>query len=276
MSITGSGTRADPYVVTTWDELASKVSETGVYIKIGNDIDLNNEYPEGLTSGLTVNCAQIDGDGKTVKNLYLQSGALITCSGRNSTWKNAELLYLKIGNGSDAASITANGSTSGTFTFNHCKLSGRLNGGSGSSKASFLAKSGRIKFYRCSLEMQMTANTSTIDMSGDWRNCCTMEYCNVDFSGETDKTLNIVLVNSCIKGSLASATLTATRYPDGQVSVYSTLDISAAAYTANSATNMVLANSDKCSSIGQYLTSVTTEQLNDAEYLDSINFEIQT
>ena len=273
MAITGTGTQADPYVVTTWDELASKTSETSVYIKLGNNIDMNTEYPEGLTSGLTVNCAQIDGDGKTVKNLYLQSGALITCAGINSTWKNTELLNWSIGNGSDAASITANGSTSGTYTFNQCKLSGRINSGYG---GSYLAKNGRIKFYRSSINMQMTANTSTVDMSGDLRNCCTMEYCNVNFTGETDKTLNIVLVNSYIKGTLASATLNATRYPDGQVSTYSVLDISAAAFTANSATNLVLANSEKCSSIEQYLTSVTTAQLTNATYLDSIGFPIQT
>ena len=275
MAITGTGTSADPYVVTTWAELASKTSETGVYIKLGNDINMNTEYPEGLTSGLTVNCTQIDGDGKTIKNLYLQSGALITCTGRNSTWKNTELLNWSIGNGSNAASITANSSTSGTYTFNQCKLSGRINSGSGI-QASYIAKSGRIKFYRSSINMQMTANTSTVDMSGDWRNCCTMEYCNVNFTGATDKTLNIVLVNSYIKGSLTSATLTATRYPDGQVSVYSVLDISAAAFTANSATNLVLANSEKCSSIEQYLTSVTTAQLTNATYLDSIGFPIQT
>ena len=276
MAITGTGTSADPYVVTTWDELADKAAESGKYVKLGNDIDLNNEYPEGLASGLSVSCTQIDGDGKTVKNLYLQSGALITCAGRNSTWKNAQLLNWVIGDGSSAASITANGNTSGTYTFNQCKISGRINGGAGSSNSSFLAKSGRIKFYRCSLNMQMTANTSTIDMTGDWRNCCTMEYCNVNFSGETDKTLNIVLVNSYIKGSLSSATLNATRYPDGQVSTYSVLDISAAAFTANSATNTVLANSEKSSSIGQYLTSVTSAQLTNATYLSGIGFPIQT
>ena len=273
MAITGTGTQQDPYIVTTWNALASVTSETGVYIKLGNNIDMNTEYPEGLTSGLTINCAEIDGEGYTIKNLYLQSGALITCSGRNSTWKNTQLLNWEIGDGSNAASITANSSTSGTYTFNQCKLSGRINGGSGTS---FLAKSGRIKFYRSSINMQMTANTSTIDMSGDWRNCCTMEYCNVNFTGETDKTLNIVLVNSYIKGALASATLTATRYPDGQVSVYSVLDITAAAFTADSDTNLVLANSDKCSTISQYLTSVTTAQLTNAAYLDSIGFPIQT
>lgn len=275
MAITGTGTSSDPYVVTTWDELASKTSESNVYIKLGNNIDMNTEYPEGLTSGLTVNCAQIDGDGKTINNLYLQSGALITCAGRNSTWKNTELFNWSIGNGSNAASITANGNTSGTYTFSQCKLSGRLNGGSGDN-TSFLVASGRIKFYRSSINFQMTANTSTVDMSGDWRNCCTMEYCNVNFIGETDKTLNIVLVNSYIKGTLSSATLTATRYPDGQVSVYSVLDITAAAYTADSTTNLVLANSEKCSSIGQYLTSVTSAQLTSAAYLDSIGFPIQT
>ena len=86
MAITGTGTSADPYVVTTWDELASVTSETGVYIKLGNNIDMNTEYPEGLTSGLTINCAEIDGEGYTIKNLYFKSGRLFYCEG-NRTWK---------------------------------------------------------------------------------------------------------------------------------------------------------------------------------------------
>ena len=116
MAITGTGTQADPYVVTTWAELASKTSETGVYIKLGNDIDMNDEYPEGLTSGLTVKCAQIDGDGKAIKNLYFKSERFILCEG-NCTWKNTEFLNMVIGDGYNSAYLHYNGTIYNTFTF---------------------------------------------------------------------------------------------------------------------------------------------------------------
>lgn len=73
MSITGTGTIDDPYVVTTWDELGLKGSEgtqqTAVYVKLGNDIDILDEYPDGDVPYITIS-SHVDGDGKSIKNLY--------------------------------------------------------------------------------------------------------------------------------------------------------------------------------------------------------------
>ena len=75
MAITGTGTQADPFVVTTYSELVSKITNpdslSECYIKIGNDINIADEYPFGdmpiLDFGVNV---FLDGDGKTIKNWY--------------------------------------------------------------------------------------------------------------------------------------------------------------------------------------------------------------
>ena len=69
MSITGTGTQADPYVVTTYAELVEKAAESGVYIKVGNDINITSEYPEGNMPTLTLN-SPIDGANKKISNWY--------------------------------------------------------------------------------------------------------------------------------------------------------------------------------------------------------------
>lgn len=273
MAITGTGTQADPYVVTTWAELASKVSESGKYIKLGNDIDLNDEYPEGLTSGLTINCAEIDGDGKTIKNLYFKSGRLFYCEG-NRTWKNTNILNFVLGDGNNGAAFHYNGTVYNTLTFKQCKLSGRLNSGLNDNNRVILA-SGRLKFNRCSLNIYFSENTSTLAKSPDWRDVVTLLYCNCNFTGVTDKGLNMVLDNSYVKGTLENATISTTA-SSGTASIYSVLDITVAECTGGNGTNLVLCNSEKCSTISEYLTSVTSAQLTSAAYLDSIGFPIQT
>ena len=85
MAITGTGTQVDPYVVTTYGELVdvAKTSETytGTYIKIGNDINISQEYPDGDMPTLVINGKIIDGDNKKISNWYKLDGALINFTG---------------------------------------------------------------------------------------------------------------------------------------------------------------------------------------------------
>lgn len=71
-TIPGSGTQDDPYVVSTWADLVEKAAVSGVYIKLGDDIDVLAEYPDGDMPTL-VNIANIDGDGKTISRMYKTS-----------------------------------------------------------------------------------------------------------------------------------------------------------------------------------------------------------
>lgn len=101
MAITGTGTQADPFVVTTYSELVSKITNpdslSECYIKVGNDIDIAEEYPFGdmptLDFGANV---FLDGDGKTITNWYYTGTEtyVIKISGKTSkpSWmKNLHL-----------------------------------------------------------------------------------------------------------------------------------------------------------------------------------------
>ena len=81
MAITGSGTQADPWVVTTYAELVEKANDEG-YIKIGNNINIIDEYPDGDMPTLEIVNSNIDGDGKVISNWYkTNSGNCVTVSG---------------------------------------------------------------------------------------------------------------------------------------------------------------------------------------------------
>lgn len=106
MPISGTGTQADPFVVTTYSELAEKITNPDglaqCYIKVGNDIDIANEYPFGdmpiLDFGVNV---YLDGDGKTITNWYYTGTAssiikLYNKNNHDCQMKNLKLLNIAI------------------------------------------------------------------------------------------------------------------------------------------------------------------------------------
>ena len=124
MSITGTGTQADPYVVTTYAELVEKASSFGVYIKVGNDINITDEYPDGDMPTLEVN-SPIDGDGHVISNWYRTVGAeliAITDSSHvdNLTLKNIYVTY--------SGAIFSFPTNNAVWRFNNCKFSGYVSG----------------------------------------------------------------------------------------------------------------------------------------------------
>jgi hypothetical protein len=69
MAIDGSGTQQDPWIVTTYDELVEKAAESGEYVRIANDINITDEYPDGDMPQLVLK-ANVDGNGKKLSNWY--------------------------------------------------------------------------------------------------------------------------------------------------------------------------------------------------------------
>ena len=69
MAITGTGTQADPYIVSTWDEIVEKIAETNAYVKCapGLVFDMNEMFPDEAP-GLTFHCLEFDGNGVVIKN----------------------------------------------------------------------------------------------------------------------------------------------------------------------------------------------------------------
>jgi len=71
--MTGSGTQADPYILTTANDLyaISSVGSTSTYCRLGCDIDFNGTpYAENFTP-ITLYCRELDGNGFCIRNIYV-------------------------------------------------------------------------------------------------------------------------------------------------------------------------------------------------------------
>lgn len=78
MAVSGTGILEDPYVVTTYADLVDTATIPSCYIKIGNDINIADEYPNGDMPTLVLVSCVIDGDGKKISNWYKKSDFIIT------------------------------------------------------------------------------------------------------------------------------------------------------------------------------------------------------
>ena len=76
--MTGTGTQADPYVVTSWTEL-TQVFPTAQYIELGNDIQAPDDTASLSSGRSTLNV--LDGKGHSISGLYTASGNAITING---------------------------------------------------------------------------------------------------------------------------------------------------------------------------------------------------
>lgn len=68
----GNGTQASPYIITTAAELYSMetVGGSGVYFRLGADIDLNGTQWAEHFQPIPLNCAGFDGAGHSISNIY--------------------------------------------------------------------------------------------------------------------------------------------------------------------------------------------------------------
>ena len=168
MSITGTGTQADPFVVTTYAELVDKVGYG--YVRIGNDINITDEYPDGNMPALRPVNYGIDGNGKTISNWYRTVGALLiemydSAHIDNLTLKNISVIY-----DGDIFGLPSNNNV---WRFNNCKFSGYILGRlySGSNPYNH--------FKNCSFNIKTGSNASyNYIMNSNCLNC----YIHVHFT----------------------------------------------------------------------------------------------
>lgn len=68
--MTGTGTKTDPYVVSTWNELMTVLPQENKYAVLGADIDMRNET---ITDSGVILACDFDGQNHVIKNVYLSS-----------------------------------------------------------------------------------------------------------------------------------------------------------------------------------------------------------
>jgi hypothetical protein len=68
--MTGTGTKIDPYVVTTWNELMTVLPQENTYAILNNDIDMKGKT---ITNSGVVLACDFDGQNHLIKNVYLSN-----------------------------------------------------------------------------------------------------------------------------------------------------------------------------------------------------------
>ena len=156
MAITGTGTEQDPYIITTYDELVEKAAESGKFVKVGNDINIIEEYPDGDMPALTVN-AYIDGNNKAISNWYsTASHNTIVISATSACIYNLEFrnIYVAIG----AYNFIQFSADTSDYNFKNCEFSGVINGNFADGAPSNVTK---YRFYKCSFNIYHKSGTYT-------------------------------------------------------------------------------------------------------------------
>lgn len=226
-------------------------------------LDANDYAPGGITTHIQIRCASINGFGGYIKNLASSSDGIL---GFYAVTQVTGIAFLNIN--LEGYMFFGAVWSGGYNQINKCIFAGRLV----SSNYAFI-NTHYFKFTSCAFTLglwgSMAALTSYATNALSTFDICRIQLTKTDPSSSS-LVINVVANNSYITGSLTAPLKIVS-------SVYTVIDIETPQITAlYSGQSNTLANSDKCSNISGYLTSVTATQLKDAAYLSSIGFPIQT
>lgn len=279
--MTGTGTQADPYVVSTWAEFASvcNISLSTYIVWEDGETDFNDVQPEGFTAKI-----QITG------NITLRR-----CIFRNAAFRQTDWVF-QLDAGSDgilfdeckildvehyvkAASnkgfINCN---SRTITFDKCELSywGESGNNYGTEYFCYQNSSNNTKatFNRCSIKFKYSSSYNNSDFIITNRNYSNFTYCFVDLNVSCPKMNGLFPGLICwYSGSIALTQNCSASSSGSPGSIVVDVECShTITYTGSAYNYMILYNSEKATLNGDRVVGVTTAQLQDTEYLAGIGF----
>ncbi len=279
--MTGNGSSASPYIVSTWEEFKSVCKETK-FVKFadgGGIIDFSQEYSDGLNERITLN-ASVDGNGWEFKNLSISVQVLASFNIYN---RISNLRFTDIVSSGARTPLSLSQQSSFQYCYGHfenCTFQGNLNGTSQLVANSISYKSMNI-FFGCDFKLKFSGNNPKICTENSHATNCIFD---IDTSEVTANAQNILgelkLQNCYIKGALngleikgdSAQTGTLARFQTG----YTIVDAdSTEEITADEFTEKVLVNSSRAA-IGEGVIGVSEEQLKDKNFLtsDSVDFPI--
>lgn len=264
--MTGTGTAANPFIPTNWDELKTACETANAYISFpaGGEWNMNSQYPAGAPTITSNGTSHFVGNGFTIKNLYVQNGTAF--SGKFEI-SNLNMQNIFLQNSNFLAP-----SDSGT-RFDDVDISGELNGG-------FLfctANDYMIYFNQSGVNLRFMGNAS---MHG-YGNYYPRVYFNnseIQLTGQTSSSdpFKVIMQNSKLSGRLVS-TNSAQMYLS-EFSTDSVVDVelsgfaSVTGYNPNGYPIVVNASKVGAATIYANFISATSEQMQDAEWLTAHGF----
>lgn len=255
--------------VTNWADFVAAIAVSGniVVCPIKAKWDMNEIYPEGLQTNITINCAEIRGNETEIRNLHMFGKFIVN--------NNLAIDGLYIQNVvAENDCLIDKGSNTRTITMNQCILTGisglnnrRLIQGtlvlisstvnfdmtaSGAGTMDFVQGGFTALYCRITLHYPMSQTVFEISSLGG------ISYCMVTLYAPAVSAITSRIFNGCvILGNLGAAVDTHYSYTPHFVSVYD-----------------VAAFDDEFVPDSSYFKGVTHEQLYDASYLASLGFPI--
>lgn len=268
MAITGTGTEQDPYIVTTYAELIEKAAESGKYVKIGNDIDVLTEYPNGDVPMLAIN-SEVDGDGRTINGLYKNSGNESYCISVSSGGSLLNTVFTAIDTTKSLIYTTARPIT-------NCKFAGKSSG--------YIVYGDEFReVSKCSFNMDCGSSYPfRISDSGLLSDCNIKVKSSAVDIFETSDRADLTLTNCYIEGDMPNYSGIHGSNDGGGYSNYDNcvFDITTSqTFTLNprwrtASTSIInITHAPNCTASGQ-VTGVSDEHWLDVAYLQSVGFNI--
>ena len=124
--MTGTGTQADPYVVSNWDELVTAAAQAEAYVTLPSNAtwNMDAQYPSGAPD-IVLWCAEINGNGAVIHNLRKSGGTLFN----RSLNASGETLIKNLGIGNAYFSDSAFSICEGSVVHPSLKFEGLVMGG---------------------------------------------------------------------------------------------------------------------------------------------------
>lgn len=265
--MTGTGTKADPLVVSTWDDLrtAMLTVSSNTYIELDADIDMNEVAPQGI-SRIEPYSIILDGKNHAIKNLIANSGFLYLEPYAKIYISNLKILnFINRGTSSFISTLAHT-----EFYFRHCTISGINESTAKMLGTSSNSDSSGVHFTTtedggCFLNVNISSG-------GFAQGIVTMTDSYVKLSGESwsDSAL-WRLNNSYVEGKFSGS-----KFKNCYNSVIDAECVNTGTILVENCSNL-LVNTDKFTtnlSNENGIKKVTSEQLINAEYLESIGFPI--
>ena len=275
MSISGTGTQADPYIVDTWADFVTAVEAEDAYVKVDTSTvatwDFAKMVEGGLSTSINWNAIEVDGNGLTIKGLFGTAAKWFSAtSSTEKVVKNLNLL--------DMAKITV---TTGVFygraiEFRNCKFSGVIEGGN-----FFEQYAGYATFTTGSIAGNDPRGCAfAFIFSGNARLAnapCTFNHCNMNFDGTSTNTSaqEMKMYESKISGKMPWASF---KNSGGGQNVIDA-EIDTIGTWSNTGGGVTLINTDKLASglsVPSGFTGVTSMEMLDADALGAVGFIVVT
>ena len=281
--MTGTGVQADPFIVDNWPDFVTAAGTSGAYVAFPTTpgvIDMNDVAPGGVEE-TTVRCANIQGNGWSVKNLYCAGDNVFRAVGNVSVSDLHFLNFYVDFQNENNKFFWNQGLNYLETSLIGCQFSGELHSSASSQNVGLFCNSGYSSFirrYRCALNVKLDNSCALFYASGTSNTNNNLSFTTIKLSGNSEKNIAGDYINCLFTGKSKAAEAAITYNGRSNFNVFDVDFKEAAAFSCSAPSGSLnLINSDKLPAgavIGTGFVGVTTAQLGDAAYLASLGFPI--